>query len=113
MNTTELIEIAKGCGGRYAYTNWGYHPFSLTELQQFAQRIEQPLQHKINELRFDVEYQQRQVEELEKHVEQLREALQVADKALLRVFEYAVVDRETDDAIYDARVAVKEALEGK
>ena len=78
MNTTELIEIAKGCGGRYAYTNWGYHPFSLTELQQFAQRIEQPLQHKINELRFDVEYQQRQVEELEKHVEQLREALEDA-----------------------------------
>lgn len=48
MNTTELIEIARQCGGRYAYTNWGYHPFTLTELQQFAQRIEQPLLERID-----------------------------------------------------------------
>lgn len=42
MKTEKLIEIARQCGGRYAYTNWGYHPFTLTELQQLAQRIEQP-----------------------------------------------------------------------
>ena len=66
MNTTELIEIARECGGRYAYTNWGYHPFSRTELQQFAQRIEAPHLQRIAEL--------------EKQVEQLRKGLEkIAD----------------------------------
>ena len=76
MTKESLIEIARQCGGRYAYTTWGYHPFTLTELQQFAQRIEQPLQHKINELRFDVEYQQRQIEELEQQVKPLQQRIE-------------------------------------
>lgn len=62
MNTTELIEIARECG---AYTvDDGVVTtviFGEDELQQFAQRIEQPHLQRIAEL--------------EKHVEQLREAL--------------------------------------
>jgi len=55
MNTTELIEIARECGNRHAYTIYGYHPFSLAELQQFAQRIEQPHKQRIAELEKDCE----------------------------------------------------------
>ena len=36
----DIIELAKECAGDDAYDIYVYHPFSLSELQQFAQAIQ-------------------------------------------------------------------------
>ncbi len=50
MNTTELIEIARECGALVLDTAGFVHFDSAEQLQQFAQRIEQPHLQRILEL---------------------------------------------------------------
>ena len=86
-----------------------YYTFTEPDLREFAQRIEQPLQHRINELAFDIAHQQRQIDGLENQIEQLREALQ----SLLRCPAiHDVYGDDKDEETHEAERIARKALEG-
>ena len=81
MNTTELIEIARECGAHITYIQGSGKQtaeFFMDELQQFAQRIEQPHLQRIAELEKDCEILQTNLDAALMQVKQLREALEDA-----------------------------------
>jgi len=75
MNTTELIEIAKECcfSRQVVGDETVLITFRSEQLQQFAQRIEQPLQDRITEITVK-SYDG--LNDKNRQIEQLREALQ-------------------------------------
>ena len=75
MNTTELIEIAKECcfSRQVVGDETALITFRSEQLQQFAQRIEQPLQARITEI---TAKSYNGLNEKNRQIEQLREALQ-------------------------------------
>lgn len=82
MNTTELIEIARECGAEIYHEgepghdkNYPWIQFMTNELQQFAQRIEQPLLDRIVEL---ANTANANLNAKDKQTEQLRDTLKRA-----------------------------------
>lgn len=75
----DVIEIAKECCSYpvkvndYHWCGEGEFIFNESGLNEFAQRIEQPLQHRINELTFDVAHQQQKIEQLRNQIADISE----------------------------------------
>lgn len=79
----EIVKIAQECVEGHAFTTFGYHPFSIRELQQFAQRIERPLLNQIENQRLNCEvaykyacYMREIAIQRDAQIEQLQVALQ-------------------------------------
>lgn len=86
MNTTELIEIARDCKGVVIEQDNVYqadageiHFFCADDLQQFAQRIEQPHKQRIAELEKDCDILATNYDAARKRIAQLEQALQTSE----------------------------------
>lgn len=134
MNTTELIEIARGLGAHHYLDTFEKECicFVTEELQQFAQRIEQPHKQRIAELekdcdilatnydaarrasRFTADVADQALADLktaEKQIEQLREALRDAWNVIDRAWPTAQTDAEDTRAMQRALESYRKALE--
>lgn len=81
MNTTELIEIAKECcfSRQVVGDETALITFRSEQLQQFAQRIEQPHKQRIAELEKDCDILATNYDAARKRIAQLEQALQTSE----------------------------------
>lgn len=110
MNTTELIEIAKECcfSRQVVGDETALITFRSEQLQQFAQRIEQPHLQQIAELEKDCEILQTNLDAALMQVKQLREALQ---ELLHCPAIHDVYGDDKDEETHEAERIARKALE--